>query len=325
MLHHHHFHHCDHCLAQGEPTPETARPRKLWLLAIALVVISSFSAFELRVGQHSHSLALLADSSHMLSDSLALGLALLASWIASLPASQQATFGYRRVEILAALVNGCGLLAIALWIGWSAVQRLQAPPTEILSVPMLWTAAIGLGVNSFTAWLLHRDSQHDLNLRAAFLHMVADALSAVGVLVAAIAVGQGWLWADGVVSLLVSILMSLGTWPLIRQSLNILLEQTPSHLNPAEITAALTNYPEVVQVGNLKLWTVAPGQEILCAELQVTLKDGLARDRLLRQMQTQLKQEFQLQEVVLQMTLANPKAAIMTQLPSLSDQLIVPR
>jgi cobalt-zinc-cadmium efflux system protein len=325
LLHHHHFHHCDHCLAQGELTPDAARPRKLRLLAIAFVLISGFSAFELRVGQHSHSLALLADSSHMLSDSLALGLALLASWIASLPVSQQATFGYRRVEILAALVNGCGLLAIALWIGWSAVQRLQVPPTEILSLPMLWTAAIGLGVNSFTAWLLHRDSQHDLNLRAAFLHMVADALSAVGVLIAAIAVGQGWLWADGVVSLLVAILMSLGTWPLIRQSLNILLEQTPSHLNVAEITAALANYPEVAKVVTLKLWTVAPGQEILCAELQVTLKDGLARDRLLRQMQTQLKQEFQLQEVVLQMTLANPKAAIVTQLPSLSDQLIVPR
>jgi cobalt-zinc-cadmium efflux system protein len=136
--------------------------------------------------------------------------------------------GNHWVEVLAALVNGVGLVAIALWIGWEAVDRLQSPPVEILSLPMLATASVGLGVNSVNIFLLHKDSHDDLNLKGAFLHILADAASSVGVIVAAIAVwALNWMWADGVISLLVSGLIIISATPLIIQSLNALFAKSP--------------------------------------------------------------------------------------------------
>lgn len=318
-MHHHHSIYCVHeptaCGSTDALTLPDRRPKKLRLLWTALLLISSFSVAELVVGLASHSLALLADSGHMLSDSLALGLALLATWIAQLPASDQATFGYRRVEILAALGNGLGLIAIALLIGWESIVRLQDPPTEILSTPMLITATVGLGVNSLNAFLLHRDSHDDLNLRGAFLHMVADAISSVGVILAAIAVWAfHWLWADGAISLTVSIFILIGAIPLLKQSLHILLEKPPAHLNVNQVQSYLESFEEVAAVRNLRLWTVALGQEALCAHLIVKLNDGEKRDRLLQQLQASL-QEFGIQEVVLQMT-AVPSI-------ELSDKLVI--
>lgn len=225
-MHHHHSTHCVHgCTSETEGITRSNKVRLLWT---ALVLVGSFSLGELVVGFWSHSLALLADSGHMISDSLALVLALLATWIARFT-SNKASFGYRRVEILSALANGIGLVAIAVWIAWEAITRLQSPPTDILSLPMLITASVGLGVNSVNALLLHDSSHHDLNIRAAFLHMVADAISSVGVILAAIAVWvMHWLWADGVISLFVSGLIVLGAIPLIVQSLNTLLENPPA-------------------------------------------------------------------------------------------------
>lgn len=178
-------------------------------------------------GLFSHSLALLADSGHLASDCFALILALLASWIATRRKSNDFVLGTHRIEVLAALVNGLGLVAIALWIGWEAVERLQSPSVEILSLPMLATASVGLGVNSVNILLLHKDSHHDLNLRGAFLHVLADAASSVGVILAAIAVwALNWMWADGVISLLVSGLIIISATPLIVQSFNALFTKS---------------------------------------------------------------------------------------------------
>ena len=222
-MHHHHSTHCVHgCAFESEGSTRSNKVRLLWT---ALVLVGCFSVLELAVGFWSHSLALLADSGHMISDSLALGIALLATWSARFTTSDKSTSGYRRVEILSALANGIGLVAIAVWIAWEAITRLQSPPTDILSLPMLITAGIGLGVNGVNALLLHPSSHHDLNLRGAFLHMIADAISSVGVILAAIAVWlMQWLWADGVISLFVSALIVLGAVPLIVQSLNTLLK-----------------------------------------------------------------------------------------------------
>jgi cobalt-zinc-cadmium efflux system protein len=279
--------------------PNAHKVRLLWT---ALLLISGFSIAEFIVGHVSHSLALTADAGHMLSDSLSLGVALLATWIAQLPASNHATFGYRRVEILAALVNGMGLVAIALWVAWEVISRLQAPSSEILSLPMLITAAIGLGINSLNAFLIHDHTHHDLNLRGAFLHMVADAASSVGVILAAIAIwALGWSWADSAISLLVSLLILAGAVPLIRQSLHILLEKTPDRLNLEEIQTHLQGFDGVVTVTNLRVWTIALGQEALSAHLSVEIRDGEGRDRLLRQIQASLQQEFGIQDIFLQM------------------------
>ena len=222
-------HHSTSCVHHTIPVSRSSQPSsKVRLLLIALVLICSFAVAELAVGFFSHSLALLADSGHLASDCLALILALLASWIAQRRSSSDSVPGNHWVEILAALINGLGLVAIALWIGWEAVERLQSPPVEILSLPMLVTASVGFGVNSVNIFLLHKDSHHDLNIKGAFLHVLADAASSIGVILAAIAVwALNWLWADAVITLFVSGLIILSATPLIVQSLNALFAKSP--------------------------------------------------------------------------------------------------
>ncbi len=222
---HQHSASCTHHITSiSQPSRQASKVR---LLVIALVLICCFSLAELAVGLFSHSLALLADSGHMASDCFALILALLATWMAQRRNSCDTAPGNHWLEVLAALVNGVGLVVIALWVGWEAIERLQSPPVEILSLPMLATASIGFGVNSINIFLLHKDSHHDLNLRGAFLHVLADAASSVGVILAAIAVwALNWLWADGVISLLVSGLIIISAMPLIIQSLNALVAKS---------------------------------------------------------------------------------------------------
>lgn len=224
MVYHHHSNPCVHSCTFETKGSNSNKVRALWT---TLVLVGCFSLVELAIGCWSHSLSLMADSGHMISDSLALGISLLAAWISQFPTASKTRSGYRRVETLSALVNGIGLVVLALWIAWEAIMRFSCPPTEILSVPMLITAGIGLGVNSVSLILLHPTSQHDLNLRGAFLHVLADAISSVGVILAAIAVWvMHWLWADCAIGLFVSGLIVLSTIPLIVHSLNILLKNS---------------------------------------------------------------------------------------------------
>ncbi len=216
-MHHHHSHDRVHSCGDSEGSHRLHKVRLLWT---ALVLVSCFSLSELAVSFWSHSLALQAESGHMICDSLALGLSVIAAWSAS-SGFDKVSFGVVRFEVLAALVNGIGLVAIALWIATEAIARLQSPPVEILSLPMLITAVLGLGVNSINAFLLHDHTHHDLNMRGAFLHIMADVIGSVGVILAAIAVWlMHWFWADGLISLLVSGLIFLSAIPLITQTLN---------------------------------------------------------------------------------------------------------
>ncbi|NER00427.1 MAG: cation transporter [Cyanothece sp. SIO2G6] len=190
------------------------------LLSKVLVLVLMFAGCEFFVGQFSHSLALQADSGHMLSDGLALAIALGATWMArqSNPLLSL-TSPHSRIELWAALINGLGLLLMAGLIVWEAYDHLQSPPTEILSVPMLITAVIGLVVNGINMSLLHGGDNQDLNLRGVLLHVIADVISSVGVIMAAIAVWiWGWTWADGAISLGVALLIGGSALPLVRQS-----------------------------------------------------------------------------------------------------------
>lgn len=223
-----------HSAACNHHQPSNHSQTKQTQLAIALLLIAGFAIAELLVGLTSSSLALVAEAGHMASDSFALALALLATWIAQLPKRHQANEvlagssmsgsppeaqPQTAWETWAALVNGLGLIAIGGWIAWEAIQRLQTPPETIASLPMLITASIGLAVNSVNIALLHRGSNHDLNLRGAFLHVLADALSCIGVIIAAIAVAVfHWLWVDGAISLFVAALILLGSSALVIQS-----------------------------------------------------------------------------------------------------------
>jgi cobalt-zinc-cadmium efflux system protein len=218
---HHHSANCD-CHSTIVPDSQTKQRQ----LLTALILVGGFAGVELAVGLSSHSLALVAESGHLVSDCLALLLALLATRIARSPqkwgwlgANEVAVQENRAIETWAALINGMGLVLVALLIGWEAVSRLQAETVEIASQPMLITAIVGLVINGINIALLHQGSDHDLNLKGAFLHVVADALGAIGVIIAAVAIAFfHWSWADGAISLAISGLIILSAIPLIGQS-----------------------------------------------------------------------------------------------------------
>ncbi|MEM7066121.1 MAG: cation diffusion facilitator family transporter [Cyanobacteria bacterium P01_B01_bin.77] len=295
-MHNHGFGVCD--------CPTETSPEKLRVLAIALVMVAGFSIVELKISHHSHSLSLVADAGHMIADVFAIAMSLLAAWIARWPNSPQAPFGYRRVEILAALVNGMGLLLIAGWIGQEAIAQLQTPPTEILTRPLALTALGGLGVHGINALLLHSHTDHDLNLRGAFLHTLADALSCLGVLFVAAAVyWLDWQWMDSSVSFAIALLIFTSAIPLMHQSLRILLEQVPPDINPADVEQRLLTFGDVTQVTQLRIWTIAPGQTHLTADIIVTGNPN-RRDLLLNRMQASLQSDFSISESTLQMRAA---------------------
>ncbi|NER79547.1 MAG: cation transporter [Leptolyngbya sp. SIO1D8] len=207
-----------------------------WLLLV-MASVTVFAGIELWVGLMSHSLTLRADSAHMLSDGLALGIALTAAWAAQ--RSQPTAQGNHRYELLAALVNGLALLAMAVWIGREALAHWNGQPTEILSLPMLITALLGLCVNGLNLYWLHGDIHQDLNLRGVFLHILADLLGSIGAILAALAVTfRQWLWADTLIGAVVAFLIALSALPLLWQSLRRLAARKDTSPSPATLASS---------------------------------------------------------------------------------------
>ncbi|MEL6814923.1 MAG: cation diffusion facilitator family transporter [Cyanobacteria bacterium J06598_3] len=202
--------HAGHAHCAVPTTPEQLRS-----LRIALVLVTCFSIAEFWVSVQSHSLSLMADAGHMTCDVFAIALSL---WAASLAAKPEGV-DPERLNAMAALVNGGLLVLVASWLGWESFETLRAPAADILSTPVAITAAVGLGVNGLNAYLLHAHADENLNLRGAFLHMLADAGSCLGVLIGAVLIARyGWYWADGVVGGAIALLISFGAVPLMRQS-----------------------------------------------------------------------------------------------------------
>ncbi|ARV62513.1 cation transporter [Nostocales cyanobacterium HT-58-2] len=282
--------------------------QKTQLLSITVCLLASFFIAEWSVGLWTGSLSLQADAEHILSDVAALGISLFASWLAQQPATGRATFGHRRIEIMAALVNGFSLLVIALFICWEAIQRFQSPQ-GISGLPMLAVAVVGLIVNLLNMTLLHPHSHDDLNLRGAWLHIIADTASSLGVIVAAIAIHLwDWLWADAAISLVVAGFMGLSALPLVRESLSILLEYAPKSIHPTEVEISLKSFPNVLQVEKLYLWRINRKQVMLCAHLVVDCATVEERDRLLAQLHTHLEQTFGIDEITIQLNNHKPWA-----------------
>jgi cobalt-zinc-cadmium efflux system protein len=286
---------------------QTAPIEKMQVMRVALVLLGSLFVTELAVAIISHSLSLLADAGHLLSDVVAMGITLLAVWLAQRPASERATFGHQRLEILAALVNGVGLLAIALYITWESLQRFHHPQ-EVLGLPMLLGATVGLFINSLNMALLWHHSQDDLNLKGAFLHVVSDAASSVGVIIASLAIYcWHWTWMDTTASLCVAGLTAISALPLVQRSLNILLEYVPPEIDPVAVKAAMLEFAAVQQVDQLHIWSVTSGEVMLTAVVKVDVAlDGQARDRLLQQLQNHLQQTLPITTVVLQIESDRP-------------------
>lgn len=245
-------------------------------LVIVIVITGVFTVVEFLGGLLSGSLALMSDAGHMLTDTLALVLSLAAVRVALRPPTEERTYGYIRAEILAALANGAVLIAITVLIFYEAALRIITPP-EINGVTMLIVAAAGLAANAAGAYVLHRGSQASLNIRGAFLHMLSDLLSSVGVIIGALLIlFFGIRLADPLLSILIGAIILYGAWKLVTQSTFILLESVPSHLRLSDVRASLEKVRGVVEVHDLHIWTVSSGLHALSAHLVV--EDRLISD-----------------------------------------------
>jgi len=228
-------------------------------LLTVLGLTAAFMVVEAIGGVVSGSLALLADAGHMLTDVAALALAVLSQHMAQRPADDRRTYGYLRLEILAALVNGAVLFALSIWIVLEAVHRL-GNPAPIKGGLFAVIAATGLVVNLVALRLLHGDAGHDLNTRGAYLHIMGDLLGSVGALLAAgIVITTGWTLADPIVSVALSLLILVSAWRLLRESVDVLLEAAPAHIRMDEVEGRLRAVPGICDVHDLHVWTVTSG------------------------------------------------------------------
>ena len=238
-------------------------------LRLVLVVTAAFTVVELVGGLLANSLALLADAGHMFTDVSALALALFAAWFARRPATPEKTYGYLRLEILAALVNGAVLVVLALLIVSDAVGRLAAPPNVEPRI-MLGVAAAGLIVNVFAAWTLHGGHHESLNVRGAYFHVLGDLLGSVGALLAGgIILVTGWYLADPLVSVGIALLILVGAWRLLRESTDVLLEATPRHIALADVEREILTIPGVEDIHDLHVWTLTSGVVAMSAHAVV--------------------------------------------------------
>lgn len=236
-------------------------------IALTLGLVVLYMGLEIMGGLLSGSLALLADAGHMLSDAGALALTLFAMKAARRRATPERTYGYYRAEILAALVNGATLVAIAVFIFVEAYERFRDPP-DVQGSLMLAIAVGGLAVNAAGLWLLRGGREGNLNVRGAWLHVLTDALGSIQAIVAgALIWGLGWNWADPVASVLIGLLVIYSSWSLIAQSVAVLMEGTPGNIKLDEVRAALLRIPDVSSVHDLHVWTITSGFVALSAHV----------------------------------------------------------
>ncbi len=270
------------------------RRRLAWTLGLA----ATYMVAEVVGGLWTGSLALLADAGHMLSDVAALSLSLFALWLALRPAPVARTFGYRRMEILAALANGTALVVVAVFILVEAWERSAAPP-DVLGLPMLAIATGGLGVNVVGLVLLHGGRSDSLNLRGAWLHLLSDALGSIGAMAAGACVWLfGWTLADPIASALIAVLVLASAWTLLRETVDVLLESAPPHLDVDEIGQVLGRAEGVHSVHDLHVWTITSGMVSLSCH--VTCCDGDPPARLLGELQNLLRERFAIEHVTIQ-------------------------
>jgi cobalt-zinc-cadmium efflux system protein len=269
---------------------------RAFVIGIALNVV--FVLVEAGFGLLSGSLALLADAGHNLSDVLALVVALGATILSRRIPTARRTYGWRRSSILAALVNALALVVVVGVVSWEAVQRLLEPrPVE--GGVMIVVAAAGVLVNGVAALLFLGGRQHDANLRAAFLHLAADAAVSVGVVVAGVAILiTGWLWLDPAISLGISAIILLSTWHLLREALDMALDAVPAGVDERRVRTYLEGLPGVADVHDLHIWAMSTTQTALTAHL--VMRSPPRDDALLAQVAGELRGRFTIEHATLQ-------------------------
>ena len=273
-------------------------------LAVALALVASIMAGEIVAGLAGHSLALLADAGHMLTDAAALAFALVVSAMAARPAAGRWTFGYSRLEILAAQLNGLTLGLLALWIVWSAIHRL-VDPRDVRGGLVLVVALAGALVSLAATFVLARASRESLNVRGAFLHVMTDAAAfGAAALAGGLILATGWNRLDPAASLLVAALMLWSSAQLLRESTAIFLERAPENADPEAIGHALVGESGVVEVHDLHVWTVTSGFPALSAH--VLVEPASDCHALRRRLERMLTDRFGLTHTTLQVDHAEP-------------------
>jgi cobalt-zinc-cadmium efflux system protein len=278
--------------------PHTHGSRHKHRLRAVFGLTASFLVVEAGAGLWTGSLSLLADATHMLVDAGGVLLSLFAVWFAERPATPDKTYGYYRVEILAALVNGVVLCVMALAILVTTYERIWQPP-PVPGGPILAVAALGLIVNLAGLWLLHQGAGESLNVRGAYLEVLGDAISSAVVIGAGLVIlFTGWVVVDPVAGALIALFILPRTWALLRQTVNVLLEGAPPHLDVTEIEEALTGLPAVRRVHDLHVWTLTSGREAMSAH--VVVEAGAPFDQILKELHIMLHTRFGIDHTTIQ-------------------------
>lgn len=278
---HHHDHGHDHTHGANKK-----------VLLLSFIIITSYMVVEAVGGVLTNSLALLSDAGHMLSDSISLAIALLAFMFGEKAASLSKTYGYKRFEILAAVLNGVTLILIALFIFYEAIERFANPP-EVATSGMLIISVIGLLVNILVAWIMMRggDTQDNLNMRGAFLHVLSDMLGSVGAIIAALVIMFfGWGWADPLASVIVAVLVLRSGYFVTKASIHVLMEGTPSNVDAQEIIQIIEQTEGVQSIHDLHIWTITSGTNALSCHAVVDSKLSIGdSEHILREIEHNLE------------------------------------
>lgn len=262
---------------------------------ISFMIISGYMLIEALGGFLTNSLALLSDAGHMLSDAISLGIALLAFTLGEKAANYRKTYGYKRFEILAAVLNGVTLIFIALYIFYEVIQRFQNP-ADVASTGMLIIASIGLLVNIFVAWMMMRGGnvEENLNMRGAYLHVLSDMLGSIGAIIAALLIIYfGWVWADPLASVIVAALVLRSGYHVTKAGIHVLMEGTPQNVDLDDVIQTIQNTKGIQSVHDLHVWSITSGLNALSCHAvvdddQLSIADS---ERLLRQIEKDLEHQ----------------------------------
>lgn len=267
-------------------------------LLIVLLMTGTFMVIEVIGGLFTGSLALLADAGHMLTDVAALGLSAFAMWMAARPSTPEKSYGYHRAEILAAVTNAVVLLLLAVWILYEAYRRVFEPP-HVPGIPMLLIGLVGLAVNVASMKLLADESASSLNVRSAYLEVLSDAISSVGVILGGGIIWlTGWVLIDPLLSAGISVFIVWRTWGLLSQAVHVLMEGVPTHLDAKGVGQAMAGVPGVKGIHDLHIWTITSGLDALSSHVVVSV--GEDRDAVLGHLQSLLRDRFGIDHVTLQ-------------------------
>jgi cobalt-zinc-cadmium efflux system protein len=282
---HHHHHH--HGMGTGK------------VLGWSLLLTAAFVVVEIAAGVQAHSLALISDAGHNFTDALALALAAFGFYLQSKPADDVKTYGYQRAGVLAAFVNALTLILLSGYIFWESYRRLLQPE-PVHETTMMLVAGIGLAVNLAIMFGLERDKD-DLNIRAAWIHMLGDALGSVAIIIGAVVIRYtGWQWVDPILSILIGLLIVWTAWDIIKESLNILLEGLPTGLELQQVAAALKTVEGVIDVHDLHIWTLGSNAHALSTHVLIEDQPPSASETILRGLNDLLSNRFHIRHTTIQ-------------------------